>query len=693
MKWWPAARARKSADQHPPGDRRGRRAAHGRSVRHVVALPPLVPRLLLPGSLVRLQHSLALALAAALVAAPDGRHAPARPTTVPNPNTLPAGELRDGVLALDLDAVEAQWHEGAGAVPGTGVVAFAERGRQPTVPGPLVRVPAGTTVRVNLRNTLPRPVTFFLPTSPATDDSVTVAAGATGELSVRAGAAGSYLYRATDGLKVSRGVRVGGAMAGAFVVDSSARPGGARDRVLMILMTPDSALINSVESGVPLASVKGDFTFTINGRSWPNTERFEVTVGDTLRWRLINASFDVHPMHLHGFYFRVDEYTGLVAARDGQGAPGRMVVTERMSAFSAMRLTWGPERPGNWLFHCHFSLHLVPPTAGVGFANVEEATMKANHHENHALTGMVGLVVGITVKPRKGDRPVADPRPARRLRLLVVSDSGFSERRPSQRFVIEEGGRRSASRPGMSPTLYLARNTPVAITVVNQLSEHTAVHWHGMELESYYDGVAGLSGAGTRLAPTIAPGDSFVARFTPPRAGTFMYHSHVDDVRQQRAGLVGAMIVRDGPPGPAPDEYEIFLKGALDQAKNGSSLEIGGRTNPDTLVIRAGRPARFRLMSLTIANPSPAVVITARTDSVAGALRDTLTATWVPVAKDGADLPASARQPRTARQFISMGETYDFMFDPPAAVTRLLLEVRGGGGSGALLGRVPIRVE
>jgi hypothetical protein len=40
-----------------------------------------------------------------------------------------------------------------------------------------------------------------------------------------------------------------------------------------------------------------------------------------------------------------------------------------------------------------------------------------------------------------------------------------------------------------------------------------------------------------------------------------------------------------------------------------------------------------------------------------------------------------------------MGETYDFLFTPPAAGSRLRLEVRGGGGFGGLLARVPIRVE
>ena len=72
-----------------------------------------------------------------------------------------------------------------------------------------------------------------------------------------------------------------------------------------------------------------------------------------------------------------------------------------------------------------------------------------------------------------------------------------------------------ASIPG--PTLVLRRGEPVEITLVNRLTEATAIHWHGMELDSYYDGVHGWSGLGTRITPIIKPGDTFVVRFTPPR--------------------------------------------------------------------------------------------------------------------------------------------------------------------------------
>ena len=91
----------------------------------------------------------------------------------------------------------------------------------------------------------------------------------------------------------------------------------------------------------------------------------------------------------------------------------------------------------------------------------------------------------------------------------------------------------NASTVRNGPPIILKRNEPVAITVVNRTPEPTAVHWHGIELDSYFDGVAGFSGDPRRLSPVIAPSDSFEARFTPPRSGTFIYHTHVDEPRQQ----------------------------------------------------------------------------------------------------------------------------------------------------------------
>jgi FtsP/CotA-like multicopper oxidase with cupredoxin domain len=632
-----------------------------------------------------------LAALALLIAAPSaGTHAARRAAVVPNPNTVAAGTLRNGVLSLDLDATTGAWPAEASKDPFAGVAVFAERGKPASAPGPLIRVPAGTLVRVNLRNTLARPLTFYLPITPSTWDSVKVAPNGTGTLAVRAAKPGNFIYRAITDSKVSLRIGLEGTLAGAMVVDTAGLSHPPRDRVMVLMQVPDSTIAADLESGKTLAQMQGWYTFTINGRAWPNTERITATVGDTLRWRVINASFDTHPMHLHGVYYHVDEFTGLNAERNGQSAAPGTVITQAMTIFSAMSMTWVPERVGNWPFHCHFALHIAPDAQATKVGE-RGAQPEMAGHENHAMTGMVGLIIGITVTPKKGTVAAREAAPARKLRLLAVSDSGFPATRPSLHFVIEEKGRRTEAWPGLSPTLYLRRNELVSITVVNTLHEKTAVHWHGMELDSYYDGVPGLSGAGTRVAPIIAPGDSFEVRFAPPRSGTFMYHSHMDEIRQQPAGMVGAMIVRDGPEAAMPDDHEFFFKGARSGPIGNEPVEISGQSNPDTLVVRAGRPVRLRFMSLAAISPTPTVTITTRADSTRTLLSDSLIVRWTPIAKDGADLPAGAPPRRPAKQLISIGETYDFEFLPERKGQLLRIEVRTSAG--VLSARVPVRVE
>jgi len=605
----------------------------------------------------------------------------------PNANTAPAGVLRDGVLNISLDAQAAIWYPDGDSLPGMTLEAFAEAGKQPSVPGPLVRVPQGTEIRASVHNSLTRdtltlhvPATARGAASEEPGDSVVVPPGETRELRVRVTAPGNYFYRGTTGPPYSIRAGMRGLLVGALVVDTAnvARP--HRDRIFVITMAPDSIAADP-------ANAPGDPVFAINGRSWPHTERIAATVGDTVHWRVINASNDIHPLHLHGFYYRVDTLAGTLVTAQGQGAPGRMVVTERMPQFSTMSLTWVPERPGNWLFHCHFQLHLVPKAT---------PTHEMPDTANHALTGMAGLVIGVNVAARPGARAVADLARARRqLRLVAVKDPGFPDSAPSMRFILEESRgttRRLEARAGFSPTISLTRGEPVSITVVNRLAERTAVHWHGIELDSYYDGVAGFSGSGTHLAPTIAPGDSFEARFTPPRSGTFMYHAHVNEVRQHAAGLVGPLIVRDSPGRPAGDEAIFFLKGAREGPNAANPLEINGTLDPDTVVLHAGTPARLRFISLAIVNPNATVWLTSRPDSSLEIARDTMVARWRLVAKDGADIPESARTMRLAQQIISMGETYDFEFVPHKR-GNLRIEVRAAGPGKRLLVRSPVRVE
>lgn len=631
-----------------------------------------------------------LALAALLLALP----LPAQlPTAAPNDNRVAAGVLREGVLRVDLRAVRALWHPDGDSLPGVAVDAFAEGDGPPQMPAPLLRMPAGTELRLSIRNSLPRDtLTFRLPPGlggpggAAMADRVAIPPGETRELRAWPRASGNHAYHATTSRRITNASGFGWMLSGALIVDPPGTAAAPDDRVFVIQIATDSL----VPAGFTVPEVS---LFAINGRSWPHTERLDATAGDTLRWKVINASPDVHPMHLHGFYFRVDAVDGMPPLQR-MGVPGRRAVTERMPGFSGMAMTWVPERPGNWLFHCHMQTHVVPHRA-LAPPPAAAAAHPPGHgaHRNHALTGMNGLVMGIRVRPRPGEA-VAEPAAGRRhLRLVAVRDSAFPEPAPSLRFVLHEAGAAPLQAgPGFSPTIHLRRGEPVSITVVNGLAEPTAVHWHGIELESFFDGVAGFGGSATRITPVVEPADSFEARFTPPRAGTFIYHSHVDEPRQHRAGLVGALVVHDSLPADPSRDLLFFLKADRRGEVAPGVLEINGVADPDTVVLRVGERYRMRLIGLQILYPNATVSLTARPDSLLSTVQDSMLVEWVPVAKDGADLPPAERHARPAQQIVSTGETYDFELTPRRRGD-LRMEVRLPGFAGRLVARVPIRVE
>jgi hypothetical protein len=184
-------------------------------------------------------------------------------------------------------------------------------------------------------------------------------------------------------------------LTGAFIVDA---PGAMpNDRIFVVTETVDQAPpIRNDHRGMP----GREFT-AINGRSWPYTERLHYTVGDTVHWRIINATFQSHPMHLHGFYFRVDAQGNAEANVDSVYAPAqrRMAVTELLKFGGDTRtLTWSPDRTGAWVFHCHLASHVtklphVDQPDEIEYPDIHEH----GDPDHHALTGMNGLVLGITV--------------------------------------------------------------------------------------------------------------------------------------------------------------------------------------------------------------------------------------------------------------------------------------------------------
>lgn len=158
------------------------------------------------------------------------------------------------------------------------------------------------------------------------------------------------------------------------------------------------------------------------------------------------------------------------------------------------------------------------------------------------------------------------------------------------------------------PGLRVKRGQSLRIDVTNALPQPTSVHWHGIRLPNAMDGVAGLTQA------PIAPGDTFAYRFSPPDAGTYWYHSHVNAYEQVGRGLYGPLIVEEE---DAPvvdrelvwmiDDWRLLEDASISEdfgnghdrshaGRLGNVPTVNGRFR-DVVKVRPGERVRLRLIN------------------------------------------------------------------------------------------------
>lgn len=558
---------------------------------------------------------------------------------VANDNRIPGGVLRGDTLRIDLVLQRAEWYPEAEDGPHVTVEAFGEEGKAPRVPAPLIRVREGTVIRATIRNTLTDSTAHIigLASHPiAAGDTIHLAPGASTEITFIAGAPGTYLYRANIGKQGgARGDPEHTTTGGAFVVDP---PGGS---------PPDRIFVMNIIN-YDIDSTHYKEALGINGKSWPHTERISATVGDSVRWRIINSTIRGHPMHMHGFYFRTTAVGTGLATRPLSGAQQFLQVTDSYAPWSTRDISWSPDRAGNWLFHCHITFHVIP--------NSRLDNGPEDEHETHSpdpMVHMAGLVLGLTVLPRP-HTPVARTVTPKHFDLYMNQGGARGSMPATYSYILQRGGTPPAPDSVLIPgsLLLLTKGQPVDFTVHNRSNQHAGVHWHGVELESWSDGVVGWSSRGSAMAPSIEPGKTFTAHLLLPRAGTFMYHTHMNDIEQVTGGAVGAIVVMEPGEKFDPTRDHVYLthwNGPL-----GYPLVNGDSGTSAPLHLAAGVRHRFRFINIGPAN------------RVRFSLRqDTTLVKWNPRAKDGADFNTLLRAEAPSTFVIDAGETYDFEFTTP----------------------------
>jgi FtsP/CotA-like multicopper oxidase with cupredoxin domain len=235
--------------------------------------------------------------------------------------------------------------------PGHTVEAWSFNG---TVPGPVIRVDQGDTVRIVVTNKLTEgtSVHWHGLDVPFAEDGV---AGLT-QPPIRPGESftytfkvddtpGSYIYHAHPMTDMLRQEEMG--LFGPFIVEPAGTPDngpppGYRDEFTLVLN--DSP----------------QFGYTINGRSYPATPLLPVHLGDRVLVHLINMGDMNHPMHLHGFHFQWLE-------QDGSPLPTPWTLdTIDTAPGTTYDLAFVANKPGVWLFHCHILPHVTDGTAMAG---------------------------------------------------------------------------------------------------------------------------------------------------------------------------------------------------------------------------------------------------------------------------------------------------------------------------------------
>jgi manganese oxidase len=157
------------------------------------------------------------------------------------------------------------------------------------------------------------------------------------------------------------------------------------------------------------------------------------------------------------------------------------------------------------------------------------------------------------------------------------------------------------------PTIEAVEEDNVRIYVTNNLRENTSIHWHGVIVPSGMDGVGGLS------QKPIEPGETYKYEFKLKQHGTYMYHSHSDDMVQIALGMMGMFIIHPRhPTGPKPDrdfvlissEWRIdvgTMRPVPTEMTDFNVLTFNGRAFPGTapLVAKYGDRVRIRFGNLS----------------------------------------------------------------------------------------------
>ncbi len=290
------------------------------------------------------------------------------PAVVPN-GVKAEYKVIDGVKVFHLIAEPIEWEVANGLVIHTW-------GYNGSVPGPLIEVAEGDKVRIFVTNKLPTHTTVhwhgvLLPCGMDGVAGLTqpgIPIGETFRYEFIFPDSGTFMYHPHDDTMTQEGMGLTGMI---LVHKRESNPKKRPDRDFAIVLHEWTI---EVGTSKPNPFEMTDFNLlTMNGKVMPATEPLVAKLGDTVWIRYGNLSaMDHHPIHLHGYSFKI-------IGSDGGWAKDKSVLLPETTVLvptgAAKVIEFSANNPGDWVFHCHMTHHIM-------------------NQMGHDLPNMIGMQIG-----------------------------------------------------------------------------------------------------------------------------------------------------------------------------------------------------------------------------------------------------------------------------------------------------------
>ena len=158
------------------------------------------------------------------------------------------------------------------------------------------------------------------------------------------------------------------------------------------------------------------------------------------------------------------------------------------------------------------------------------------------------------------------------------------------------------------PIIHGKEGTTLIVEFLNNLTEQSSIHWHGLRIDNAMDGVPGVT------QDPVGPGENFIYRLKLEDAGTFWYHPHFNSSEQLGRGLKGIFIVEEALKQPwsrdlvwLMDDWRLQKDGTIYPHFNtrhdlmhdgrwGNVPTVNGKFRPE-ISVKPGERIRLRLIN------------------------------------------------------------------------------------------------